>query len=208
MPAEARWYWNDGGPLLVLPCEHAGAWEGTDPPTGARVVPARSRWAAPDAPATDYDRACDVGEFMALLELEGTWGLVLSSEVAQAAAWLPDEANADVAYLFAVANLDGDSDGALREILETLSPESWQILSRTLPVERSGLLLLHAADRGDDVRVWPARTPEVPERGAVIGEGLAQPLRAGRYELAGVEVHTAAGDYLAIARFTLQEAAA
>ena len=131
----------------------------------------------------------------------------MSTELAQAAAWLPDESDARVTYLFGVANLDGDSDDALRDVLRTVPPDSWRVLDLDLRIG-DGLLLLHAANRSDEVRVWPARTLEVPERGAVIGEALAQPMVPGRYELASAEIHTPAGDFAAIARFTLQEPAA
>lgn len=48
-----------GGPLIVLAKGTAPSWEGTDPPSGKRVVKATFRW-DPDVGPTDYDRACDV----------------------------------------------------------------------------------------------------------------------------------------------------
>ena len=65
--SEARWYWNDGGPLVVLPSEQASAWDGAEAPRNGRVVDAVGRWNDPSEPATDYDRACDVSEPVALL---------------------------------------------------------------------------------------------------------------------------------------------
>src|SRR5690606_22287928 len=122
------WYWNDGGPLVVLPSEQASLWEGSDSPRDGRAVNAVSRWNDPSDPATDYDRACDVTESITLLGVGEGWGLVLSTELAQAAAWLPDESDARVTYLFGIANLDGDSDDALRAVLRSLPPDSWRIL--------------------------------------------------------------------------------
>lgn len=54
-----KWVDTNSGPYIVLAWEHRAAWEGTDPPTGGRVVRAEFRWDGPGKAATDYDEACD-----------------------------------------------------------------------------------------------------------------------------------------------------
>jgi len=56
---------TDGGPVIAIPKEALTAWEGTEPPSKGRKVEAKSRFADPSdlsAPATDYDRVCDIGK--------------------------------------------------------------------------------------------------------------------------------------------------
>lgn len=103
--ADAGW---DGGPMVLLPGQIASAWEGADPPSNGRVVDCTYRYDDPDAPATDYDLACesvaldatliDVGaghalvtpmSYLALATCEGFDGFicVVCGEDAQVARW-------------------------------------------------------------------------------------------------------------------------
>ena len=63
------WLGTDFGPLLLVPGEHLSSWEGIDPPSSGRWVEARFRWHDPNDPATDYDRACDVEDYLGLIEI-------------------------------------------------------------------------------------------------------------------------------------------
>ena len=78
---------NDGGPLLVLPGEALAYWEGAEPPSGGRVVTANTRWDDQEI-ATDYDRACDVGEYSELLQVGPSWGVVLGQADFTCDLWL------------------------------------------------------------------------------------------------------------------------
>lgn len=68
------------GPFLLLPAKALQFWEGCDPPSGGRVVSAHFRW-DPDRPATDYDRACDVNDFVGLIRVAREDCLVLGDEI-------------------------------------------------------------------------------------------------------------------------------
>ena len=74
-----QWIQSNGGPLLLLPSALLGAWEGADEPEPFRSVEARSRW-NPSGPATDYDRACDVGDLVGAVQVGEGEGLVLGDE--------------------------------------------------------------------------------------------------------------------------------
>jgi Immunity protein 21 len=85
---ELTWIYSEGGPLLLLSQEHLAAWEGSDPPSGGREVQAIFRYAGVGSSATDYDRACDVTDYLALLGVGQGQGLVLGDEPFQTAWWL------------------------------------------------------------------------------------------------------------------------
>ena len=75
------WIASEGGPLLLLTREYLRYWEGTDPPTGDRTIEARFRWTRnPAAPATDYDRACDIEDYLGLIDVVPGQALVLGDE--------------------------------------------------------------------------------------------------------------------------------
>lgn len=85
--ATMEWIESQGGPLLLLPQHLLGAWEGADPPSHGRAVEAAFRY-HPSGPATDYDRACDVRDIIAAIEVGEGLGLVLGDEPLPTA-WLP-----------------------------------------------------------------------------------------------------------------------
>ncbi len=199
-----RWFWNDGGPLLVLPRAPAAVWEGADPPRGGRVVEATFRAGASKDPATDYDRACDVAAAFGLLAVEGAWGVVLGTELAQSAVWLPAAESTSACYLVGAAAIDDDRPERLQALLADVGSGEWTVLGRDLPVGAEGLLLLHAASRPEEVAVLAAFAETPPERGAVIGEALQRPMPAGRYDVAVVELQSESGEYLGAVRFTLR----
>jgi hypothetical protein len=82
-----RWMQSNAGPLLLVPGEHLPSWEGVAPPADGRHIEAQFRWNRRDAPATDYDRACDVTGYLGLLSIGTGHGLVLGDEL-HATAWL------------------------------------------------------------------------------------------------------------------------
>src|SRR6266508_53188 len=85
-----KWVSKYGGPLLLLSSKLLPYWEGSALPTNGRIVEARFRWAGPDTPTTDYDKACDVDDCLDLIEVTGGKGLVLGEE-SLLTAWYPDE---------------------------------------------------------------------------------------------------------------------
>jgi hypothetical protein len=84
--SKLKWIDSLGGPLLLIPGRLLNHWEGSDPPTGGRIIEAKFR-ADPSGPATDYDRACDVKEYLGLIDVGPGVGLVLGDEPAQTAWW-------------------------------------------------------------------------------------------------------------------------
>lgn len=86
------WIASEGGPLLLLAREYLQYWEGTEPPTGGRTIEARFRWSGqPDAPATDYDRACDIDDYLGLVNVGPGQALVLGDEPLATTWWSAGE---------------------------------------------------------------------------------------------------------------------
>ena len=63
------WIESAGGPLLALRPDCLPLWEGIDPPSEGRRVEASFRWENASAPATDYDRACDVEGYAGVIQV-------------------------------------------------------------------------------------------------------------------------------------------
>ncbi len=71
------WIYSNGGPLILLPRSHMASWLGTD-------------CNAEDAPdfKSDYERACEIDELLAILQIGEVEGLILGDEPLQTT-WIP-----------------------------------------------------------------------------------------------------------------------
>jgi hypothetical protein len=63
-------------------------WSGIEPPRDGRVVEATFRWSQPADPPTDYDRACDVNDYVGILEIASYPAIVLNVDPLPAT-WVP-----------------------------------------------------------------------------------------------------------------------
>lgn len=89
MESVLSWITCDGGPHLLIPEELGTLWEGTNAPSGGRVVNARFRWSTePGAVATDYDAACDINELVGVISVGAGAALILGDEVPMST-WVP-----------------------------------------------------------------------------------------------------------------------
>lgn len=74
-----QWLDTDAGVLLLLSVNLKPLWSGIEAPKDGRVIQATFRW-NPDAPASDYDRACDVSGYAGLIPVGSGVGLVLGED--------------------------------------------------------------------------------------------------------------------------------
>ncbi len=86
------WITSNGGPLLLASKSVLPYWEGADPPSNGRKVEATFRWQGYGTPATDYDRACDVDDYLDVINIGSEQGLVLGGEPLPTAWWSADSA--------------------------------------------------------------------------------------------------------------------
>ena len=116
---ELQWFTGSGGPQLLLPEELLEEWSGVDSPRNGRVVKTKGKWDE-DAPATDYDRACDVEELIECVEVGAGHGIVLGGEPHPTAflprpnggllvRWVQGRTEREV--LEALGRIDADDDG-------------------------------------------------------------------------------------------------
>src|SRR5260221_7899824 len=149
-----QWMQSNGGPLLLVSGEHLLSWEGVAPPSDGRHIEAQFRWNGQDAPATDYDRACDVKEYVGLLGIDTGHGLVLGDEP-RTIAWQPsatagesaEDDTSGVLIRWVYANSEAEVMEALTHVPET----AWRDDGLLLSVGREPLYLLDAAYVGSEL---------------------------------------------------------
>lgn len=76
-----KWIETRGGPLVAMPQSLLREWEGGGRPNRGRIVAkARSRSGDASEPWTDYERACEVGDYLGFLSVGFGQALVLAEE--------------------------------------------------------------------------------------------------------------------------------
>jgi len=141
-------------PLLLLAKDQLDAWEGSDVPSRDRSVEAKFRWNA-DGPATDYDRACDVNEYVGLIAVGHRKGVVLGDEPLMTT-WLP---MADGGLL--VRWVHADNEETVLAAAQRISDEAFEDSGLRLEVGPSPLVLFAACESGHD-RIYPRIEFELP----------------------------------------------
>ena len=189
------WFVNDGGPLLIAPRRALGAWEGGDPPSAGRTITVEWQY-EPTGPATDYDRACAIGQPVGVIEIGESWGVVVTAE--GSAAWL------SVGILATVLVQEDSAEGTLLELLHALPEKAWKVVAPSAVIDGDGLLLLHAASTLKDVQV---RAPSDTEQ-ACIGDAIVSPVPAGRYRIEYASRSTSDVSEVGFLRFRLLDSVA
>jgi len=149
MATPIRWIGSGGGPLLLLPVSLLPEWEGANAPAHGRVIQARSRTGGPDAPATDYDRACDVEGYLGILTIGQGTGLVLGGEPF-ATAWWPMQAGKE-GLIVCREYGDDDLEERINEVLRAVSDDFGESVGLSFPVPNGPLYLFDSAYPGRDV---------------------------------------------------------
>jgi len=189
------WFVNDGGPLLIAPRRALGAWEGGDPPSAGRTITVEWQY-EPTGPATDYDRACAIGQPVGVIEIGESWGVVVTAE--GSAAWL------SVGVLTTVLVREDSAEGTLLELLHALPEKAWRVVAPSAAIDGDGLLLLHAASTLKDVEI---RAPSDTEQ-ACIGDAILSPVPAGRYRIEYASRSTSDVSEVGFLRFRLVDTVA
>ena len=165
-----QWFGNDGGPMLILPREAFCFWEGTNNPSGGRIINS-DFLPLYGSIYTDYDRACNAKYPAEFLQVGSSWGLAIS-ETGASAAWLNVlDSNTRVAVCMMWG--DDDSPRRLREIYSQVPECEWQINCDFAPIKLGELLLMHAAC-ASEINTHITRSDGL----AVIGDALVETIPA------------------------------
>jgi hypothetical protein len=154
--AESPWIESNVGPLLLVPEALLPAWSGTDVPAG-RTVDATFRWQG-SGPATDYDRACDVRDYVAVIPVGAGRALVLADEPLPTK-WLP-AADGGLLARWIYGESEAAADRALTAVPGDLA---WKSCG-AFDVHASPLRLIDSADTGRDLTLPSARIALPPGR--------------------------------------------
>lgn len=141
-------------------------WEGSDEPSGGRVVNAESRWGLDVA--TDYDKACDVNDFAGVIEVDRGRAFVLSTNGDAMATWLPNFegfAGAFVEWGYA------DNERDLVEEASCLIRESAFSETHEFNIHSGPCVLFVAAERGRE-DIYPRQTFDLTPGKYVVRTGV------------------------------------
>ena len=77
---ELSWLGTDAGHLILMPASARSQWSGTEPSRDPEASTAQFRWNQPDDPPSDYDRACDVNDYVGILNVGAHQAIVLGQD--------------------------------------------------------------------------------------------------------------------------------
>lgn len=142
------WVSGDGGPLILMEEKYLANWKGCEEPSNGRVVEANSRWGL--EVATDYDLACDVEEYLGLINVGEGKALILGGDE-MATTWFPLSENQEgilIRWGY------GNSESEVIDFAKLLAGEFEENENIKFSVENSELVLFVAAESGND-KVYP-----------------------------------------------------
>jgi hypothetical protein len=134
-------------PLILLSAANLADWEGIDPPSGGRAVDANFRWGDEAAPATDYDRACDINDYVGLISVGRGMGLILN-DMPMNTAWKAFRDNRGGLF---IRHMYADSVAAVLSASHKVPAESWEATGLTFTVDGGPLYLFDSTYNGKDL---------------------------------------------------------
>lgn len=177
---------TDGGPLVLIPQPYLLAWEGGSPPSSGRVVQAKFRCDDPDAPATDYDLACDVDGYLGVIPVGAGEGLVVSIDPLPACWWSDEQGRGGVLLRW----LHGDGTLNTDQVAASVPEDLWEPTGIRFHIPEGRVYLFDSA--------YPAR--ELPNMDE--DQKLTFFISPGRYSLATALYAPDEENSLVLHRFT------
>lgn len=143
-----EWISCDGGPLMLIEEKYLTSWEGSNAPSNSRIVEANFRWGL--EVATDYDRACDIEDYIGLINVGEGKAIVLGGDE-MATTWFPLIENQEgilIRWFY------GNSESDVIKVAESLSNKLGKDENFEFTVEDSNLVLFAATESGND-KIYP-----------------------------------------------------
>ncbi len=140
---ELTWINSTGGPLIVLEADFLPYWGGCFKKVGESKTDAEQR-ARHDF--TDYDRACNIADYLGIIDVGPGKGVVLGDEPMQTAWWMIPEGRGTILVRWQWA---ADEDAIVR-ILNDSAEQVWKPTGLSLYVSGSELVLFDSACAGSD----------------------------------------------------------
>ncbi len=140
-----RWVECDAGPHILLEKRLIASWEGVNKPRNGRIVNAKFRYREESDPATDYDRACDIEDYIGLILVGDGNGLVIADDVPRST-WIPayDQKGG---YLVILNYLEeGTSDTTIINTIREAEEECFEPTDLKFTVQDNTLYLFAACD--------------------------------------------------------------
>lgn len=135
--------WIDcNSPLLLVAKEHLSAWQGIDVPSNGRKVVAQFR-SNRGGPATDYDRACDVDDYVGVIDVGNGKGIVLGDEPLMTTSEPVSDGGLLIRWVYA------ESENELIAAVDKLPAEAYEDSGISFIVDGPSLVLFAASEPGD-----------------------------------------------------------
>ena len=78
---ELKWISCDGGPHILMEKKCMKLWEGSEVPLNGRIVNSKSKWNQETFISTDYDLACDINDYIGIIEVQNGSAIVINDDV-------------------------------------------------------------------------------------------------------------------------------
>jgi len=135
MKTAMDWVNSAGGPLIVAPAEIAPHWQG--------VRRWRDEPGATAGPVGDYARACNVSDYLGVLEVGPGRCLILGDEPMQTTFIPKPGGGVLVRWMYA------ENEASVRRAVETIPEAAWEATAHRIEVGQEGILVFDSAFPGD-----------------------------------------------------------
>lgn len=145
---ELTWLNTDAGHLVLMTTTARRQWSGIEPSRDPRAATARFRWSEPSDPPSDYDRACDVDDYVGIVDIGSQQAVVLGQEPLPATIVTRADGSLLIARLYT-------SETGLPSRLPVVEDVTWESVG-SVTFSDSALVLFDSTDVGWEEPAFPS----------------------------------------------------
>ena len=145
---ELSWLDTDAGHLVLMTASARLEWSGIEPSRDPRAASARFRWNKPSDAASDYDRACDVDDYVGIIDVGSQQAVVLGQEPLPATVITRADGSLLIARLYT-------SEFGLPSQLPVVDGIIWESVG-SVTFSDSALVLFDSTDVGWETPAFPS----------------------------------------------------